>query len=349
MCAKIPSAPSANFPSVVESWTFGRPAAGRPCESSFLATRSIRFASSIRKPSFQLFNYPRSRFPMRELAVKPSDFREWAAQARVRWHEPRFARSLRDRTVFADEGEDFPGWEWLISLVHEWRASVFEFLPDAILVVDEPVSVENFLASAFQTLADRFAETDAADDLALSPRELYLTVEELRAGINAMQRVELRTLGRTATKIDQEIALDAEQPRVSVGKERAQRKPLFLFPHADGSSTPAGLPRRGPRPSALPTEVEWKAQSVIRYHGRLPDLAADLNKRHTHEQATTLFVMPSGGVAERVAEILREYEVNVRLTSSIDQTDHSASSDVVVTSGRLSGGFELPSARLVVR
>src|SRR5712671_6710644 len=58
--------------------------------------------------------------------------------------------------------------------------------------------------------------------------------------------------------------------------------------------------------------------------------------------------MPSGGVAERVAEILREYEVNVRLTSSIDQADHSASSDVVVTSGRLSGGFEFPSARLVV-
>jgi transcription-repair coupling factor (superfamily II helicase) len=286
--------------------------------------------------------------PMREIAVRPSDFREWAAQARVRWREPRFARSLRDRTVFADEGEDFPGWEWLISLVHEGRASVFEFFEDAILVVDEPVAVENFLASAFQTLADRYAETDAADDLALSPRELYLSVEELRAGIDAMQRVELRTLGRTATKIDQEIALDAEQPKVSVGKERAQKKPLFLFPNADASSTPAGLPRRGPRPSGLPAEIEWKAQSVIRYHGRLPDLAADLNKRRANEQATTLFVMPSGGVAERVAEILREYEVNVRLTSSIDQTDYSAPSDVVVTSGRLSGGFELPSARLVV-
>jgi transcription-repair coupling factor (superfamily II helicase) len=286
--------------------------------------------------------------PMRELAVRPSDFREWAARARVRWRDGRFARSLRDRTVFADEGEDFPGWEWLISLVHERSASVFDYLRDAVLVVDEPVSVENFLASAFQTLADRFAETDAADDLGLSVPELYLTVEELRGGIDAMQRMELRTLGRTTTKIDQEIALDAEQPKVSVGKERAQRKPLFLFPDADGSSTPAGLPRRGPRPSALPADVEWKAQSVIRYHGRLPDLATDLIKRHANQQATTLFVMPSRGVAERVAEILREYEVNVRLTSSVDQTDYAAPSDAVVTSGKLSGGFELPGARLVV-
>src|SRR6266478_4406820 len=318
---------------ILDVWPPGR---GAPVRIEFFGDT----IDSIREfdPETQLSTIQLSEIeipPMRELAVKPSDFREWAAQARVRWHEPRFARSLRDRTVFADEGEDFPGWEWLISLVHEWRASVFEFLPDAILVVDEPVSVENFLASAFQTLADRFAETDAADDLALSPRELYLTVEELRAGINAMQRVELRTLGRTATKIDQEIALDAEAPRVSVGKERARREPLFLFPNADGTS-------------ALPAEVEWKAQSAIRYHGRLPDLATDLIKRHTNDRATTLFVMPSRGVAERVAEILREYEVNVRLTSSVDRTDYSAPSDAVVTSGKLSGGFELPSARLVV-
>src|SRR6266404_1814358 len=194
--------------------------------------------------------------PMRELAVKPSDFREWAARARARWRDGRFARSLRDRTVFADEGEDFPGWEWLISLVHEAGASVFEYLQDAVLIVDEPVSVENFLASAFQTLADRFAETDAADDLGLSLPELYLTVEELRGGIDATPRIELRTLGRTTTKIDQEIALDAEQPKVSVGKDRVQRKPLFLFPHEGRASS-----------QLAPQEIDWKARSVIRYHG----------------------------------------------------------------------------------
>ena len=70
--------------------------------------------------------------------------------------------------------------------------------------------------------------------------------------------------------------------------------------------------------------------------------------RHTKGKATTLFVMPSSGVAERVAEILREYEVNVRLTSFVDKTNYSDSSNSIVTAGKLSGGFELPSARLVV-
>src|SRR5437762_4887959 len=198
--------------------------------------------------------------PMRELAARAGDFRQWAARARERWRDERFARSLRDRTVFADEGEDFPGWQWLMSITKERSASVFDYLKDAVLVIDEPVAVESFLTSAFQTLEERYAETDAADDLGLAPQELYLTAEELRARIDALQRVELRALGRTAAKMDQEIALDAEQPRISVGKERSRRRPLFLFPNEAAGT------------AAYPGETEWKAQSVMRYHGRLPDL-----------------------------------------------------------------------------
>src|SRR5436309_8280605 len=43
--------------------------------------------------------------PMRELAVTSRDFRHWAAAARERWNDERYARALRDRTAFADEGE----------------------------------------------------------------------------------------------------------------------------------------------------------------------------------------------------------------------------------------------------
>ncbi len=289
--------------------------------------------------------------PMRELSVRTADFREWATRARERWHDGRFARSLRDRIVFAQEGESFPGWEWLISLVNEGSASVFDYFKDTVLVIDEPIAVETYLASAFQIVADRYAETDAADDLGLAPHELYLNAEELRAQIDLLPRVEMRALGRTAARIDQELALDAEEPKVSVGKERAKRKPLFLFPT---TGLDAGLvpPARTSAPSkgaaGESAEVEWRAQSVMRYHGRLPDLAQDVINRQVNSQATTLFVMPSSGVAERVAEILREYEVNVRLTAIADKTDGASATDTIVTAGKLSGGFELPSARLIV-
>src|SRR5947207_6142209 len=286
--------------------------------------------------------------PMRELAARASDFREWAARARQRWRDERFSRSLRDRTVFADEGEDFPGWQWLMTITKERSASIFDYLKDAVLVIDEPVAVESFLTSAFQTLEERYAETDAADDLGLAPHELYLAAPELRARIEALQRVELRALGRTAAKMDQEIALDAEQPTISLGKVRAQRRPLFLFPHEDSGSPP--LNDRGLAAGYRPpfSEIEWRAQSVMRYHGRLPDLAHEVIERRANSQAMTLFAMLSSGVAERVTEILREYDVNTRLTSFTDETDYSSSSDANVVAGKLSGGFELPSARLVV-
>src|SRR5437016_8264917 len=76
--------------------------------------------------------------PMRELVITARDFREWTARARERWRDQRFARSLRDRTVFAEEGESFPGWEWLISIIRAGSASVFDYMKDAVLVIDEP-------------------------------------------------------------------------------------------------------------------------------------------------------------------------------------------------------------------
>src|SRR5439155_12064688 len=88
-----------------------------------------------------------------------------------------------------------------------------------------------------------------------------------------------------------------------------------------------------------PQEIPWEAQAVMRYHGRLADLARDLIGRRK-SGAATLFVMPSRGVAERVTEILRDYEVNARFTS-FEDTSEFASADAIVTSGKLSGGFEL--------
>jgi transcription-repair coupling factor (superfamily II helicase) len=268
--------------------------------------------------------------PMRELAVSSRDFRHWAAAARERWNEERYARALRDRTAFADEGEAFAGWEWLMPLVRERKATVFDYFKDAVLVIDEPSGIETFLGEAYQTLADRYAETDSADDIALAPHELYLTSEELRSKIDERQRLELRTLGRAAAEIDQGLALDAERPRIQLGRTRSTRYPMFLFPIVDHA-----------------TEVEWKAQSVMRYHGRLSDLAASV-VRARENGTITLFVMPSLGVAERVTDILADYEIDARLSLNHEHAESAESAETIVTVGRLSAGFEMPALGLLI-
>ena len=271
--------------------------------------------------------------PMRELSVTADDFRLWAEAARERWSDERYERALRDRTVFADEGETFAGWEWLMAIVRERRASVFEYLKDVVLVIDEPSGVESYLGSVYETLAARYAETEAADELGLRPDELYLRTEELRGHLGKAKRLELRTLGRAAAAVDERMAFDVEQPEVSLGRARGASNPLFLFPAVEATE-----------------EVEWRAQSVRRYHGRLPELANDVRRVVDERKAGVLFVMHSLGVAERVAEILADYKVNARVTLSNENADGAASQagGVFVTAGRLSGGFELPGAGLIV-
>ncbi|HYE65441.1 MAG TPA: CarD family transcriptional regulator, partial [Pyrinomonadaceae bacterium] len=269
--------------------------------------------------------------PMRELAVTRDDFREWAARARERWSDERYARALRDRTVFADEGETFPGWEWLMPLLRERKASAFDYLKDAVLVIDEPSGIESYLGNVYETLAARYAETESADELGLRPEELYLTAEELRGRLDQWQRLELRTLGRAAAVVDQGIALDAETPEVLLGRVRGASAPLFLFPAVEAAP-----------------EVEWRAQSVRRYHGRLADLASDVRRAQEERGALTLFVMPSLGVAERVAEILADYGAQTRVALIGEGGDATASTGAIVTVGRSSGGFELPASGLIV-
>jgi transcription-repair coupling factor (superfamily II helicase) len=268
--------------------------------------------------------------PMRELSVTSTDFRAWAEAARERWSEARYARSLRDRTAFADEGEAFAGWEWLMPLARQRNSTVFDYLKDAVLVVDEPSGIESYLSEAYQSLADRFSETEAADDLALAPDELYLTTEELRARIDQTPRIELRTLGRAAAEPDDRLALEAESPKVQLGRIRSKRRPMFLFPSVE----------------QVP-EVDWKTQSVMRYHGRLADLAADI-ARGRESGTKTMFVMPSLGVAERIVDILGEYQIDARLCLVGENGEAAVSTETIVTVGRLSTGFEMPASHLLV-
>ncbi|HSE31154.1 MAG TPA: transcription-repair coupling factor [Pyrinomonadaceae bacterium] len=267
--------------------------------------------------------------PMHELSVTAQDFQLWAEAARERWPDDRYARSLHDRTTFADEGEAFAGWEWLIPIIKDCNSSIFEHLKDAILIVDEPGAIEAYLSDDYEELERRYNEIDEADDIALLPQELYLSVEELRTLIASRQRVELRTLGRAAAELDQEISLDAEVPKVQIGRGRNTRRPLFLFPIAVDAA-----------------EFEWSAQSAMRYHGRISDLVADIRSA-SEEGETVLFVMPSLGVAERVNEILSEYQIEARLSLIAEPGDARAAS-VDVTVGRLTGGFELPKSKLIV-
>jgi transcription-repair coupling factor (superfamily II helicase) len=237
--------------------------------------------------------------PMREFAVTAADLKSWAKAARKRFANERFSRNLKDRTDFADEGETFSGWEFHLPLVNPFTRSTFDHLGDVVFVIDEPTTVEHSLAHFYEHARSRFRTITEAGDIGLEPNELFLTSEELRESLNRSSRLELRSLGRSAAATDEELSL-------------GDTEPLFLFPTAEKA-----------------TEIEILSRSTRKFHGQLREFADNIKDA----DGLTIVVSRTAGIAERLEEILRQFQV---------------SDAVSVTIGDLSGGFELPAAGLTV-
>jgi transcription-repair coupling factor (superfamily II helicase) len=96
---------------------------------------------------------------------------------------------------------------------------------------------------------------------------------------------------------------------------------------------------------ALGTEEEVHhvaCQPAMEFAGRIPDWVGELRQARTRSE-TVVFVADSHGRAERVIELLADYEVPA---APIDRGEDAHSAAVLVAVGHLSKGFRLPSAAL---
>jgi len=254
--------------------------------------------------------------PMREFSVTPQDLKDWAFFANERFADDKFARNLKDRTDFANQGEPFSGWEFMLPLVKPLGSTVFDHLSDRVLVIDEPTAVEGSLTTTYDHLESNSAAVTEAGDIGLTPSELFLMPDDLRDKLGDRRRVELRSLGRTASATDEEFGLAGENSRVN---ERASaRTPLFLFPTA-----------------AKAAEIEIQSRSTRKFHGNVQVFVIELATRAKTDRpdSKTEIVMQTTGMAERLSELLREYDSTLTAPIQI---------------GQLSAGFELPPFDLTI-
>ena len=259
--------------------------------------------------------------PMRDERGRAVDFRNWARAAREHWSDERYDRALRDRLLPADDGEPFPGWEHLMPLLHPLESSVFDYLGDSLLIVDEPGEIEKRVKTTYETLYRDHERAEAADELALRPDHLFLTADEVRKRIAEMQRVELRLLGGAALSVEEDLNLE----------EVGGTQPLFLFP-----------------PEARVVETSIRSRPVRRWHGRLKELAGEL-AREDSERVQTIFLLPASGAIDRLSEVLHEYGVaQVSIAHSKPGESSETQSRVQLALGDVSVGFALPDAELVV-
>ncbi len=251
--------------------------------------------------------------PMREFAASPNDFRDWAFFARERFAGDLQARALRDRTDFADAGESFAGWEFLLPLSSPRRASIFDYFGDATLIVDEPSVIEQSVTSFIDGLRARYAEITAAGEIGLEPSELFLEGAELRARIERASRIEFRMLGRSAAETGDDLAYENVDAAIRIGRAADDRRSsFFLFPTV-----------------AIESEHTIQARPTRSFQGNLRDFANDAAADRGYDRR---FVLQTLGLAERLAEILADLGVAVPPES--------------IAVGDLSSGFEIPALKI---
>ena len=244
--------------------------------------------------------------PMREFAATAQDLKDWSFFARERFAGENLARNLLDRTEFADEGETFSGWEFLLPLVKPLNGTVFDYLDEAVFLIDEPTSVEQTLAGFYDNLRRRFGSLETTGEIGLSPSELFLDADELRRKLDEKQRIEIRALGRTAAAEDEQFSL-SEMPESITGRG-GTIEPLFLFPTAADSAN-----------------LEIRSRSTRKFHGDLDRFFSEIG-----ELPASKFVFDTLGIAERFQEILTERNASIR-------------GDALIV-GPISSGFELPES-----
>ncbi len=135
--------------------------------------------------------------PMREFSASADDFRLWAELAKERFADEIYARNLKDLNEFAENGEPFPGWEFLIPISDPRSSTVFDFLDKPLFIIDEPQHIESTLKELYSDLNRRFEHLSETGEIGLAPTDLFIDAEELRELLDNISRFEL---SRTRTR-----------------------------------------------------------------------------------------------------------------------------------------------------
>jgi len=194
-----------------------------------------------------------------------------------------------------DNGQPFPGWEFLTPLAIPFEHTVFDLMRDPLVILDEPQA----LWAALDHLWLRLAESPAK----LPPEKLYLRRDELEDLIARRRQIELEEL-------------------------------------------------------ALQEAIEFQSQPMTRFHGNIPLLVEELRRR-TEEGQRSIFLAPTTGDVERLADIFKEYGVSYQVgtlqlrpgaDTYLEEKSYLAgtTSPTVILKGIAPAGLVLPADKLSI-
>ncbi|MBP1609638.1 MAG: transcription-repair coupling factor, partial [Acidobacteria bacterium] len=235
--------------------------------------------------------------PMREYCPGNEIFRHWADQVPGMWSEP-YQKHLHEELAMARAGEPFPGHEFLLPAIDPLENSLFDYLKGFRIIVCEKEFIQTTIDKFHADLYDRYLDRIEALKPVLSPKQIYLTGDEMHNSLLNFPRLDVEEL-------------NIEEPE---------------GPHFYLSS-----------------------QATRKYHGNIRELINDLRaQRQSGEKIAFLF--SNLGRAERMHDILKEYEIPAHLCRAEEAADSQAGGEqtVLLGVGSIVSGYYLPSVDLRV-
>ncbi len=214
------------------------------------------------------------------------------------------------------------------ALTRPLKVPFLDFVSDFVVVKDEPADLEEALHRWVDEVARDREALSRQGAPSLSPEELFVSLPQARKKLEDRWVVNLRQLGSETPR----------QPDRSLSLPPAAGAPPAESANSDFQSSAA----------RCPIDIDCQTVPVRKYHGDIKSLVQDL-RQLLDSGERLLFAQSSPGRAERLKEILQEYDLPV--VSDFDAEDRQAdlnNARLAVVIGHVLEGFHHRSSHTCI-
>lgn len=220
----------------------------------------------------------------------------------------------------------FPAWEFFAPVVEPHAATLFSLQETAVLVWDEPLERKKQLEHAIETARVGYEEVRDMIPARPRPEEILLTGPEFLKATEALAQLSVKELA-----VEDDGQASPVSPELFVGEPP-------LLADTKGAARPAG-----------PTAFVLRTQPAPKFHGGVKALIEELRGR-VQQRETILCVLPAGGKADRLRELLAEHAIP--FGSVAEEADPTAPpahpGTVLIARGEIEEGIAFPEPGLVL-
>jgi transcription-repair coupling factor (superfamily II helicase) len=228
-------------------------------------------------------------------------------------------REGREPSWAAEHSAPFPGWEFYAPLVESHAKTLFDLVPQPVVIWDEPLERCAQARELRESWASGWDECRDASPRRPEPGEVFLGEGEFNKALGSLPSFSLREL---------EVEPASASSAMPGPEEASSAPPEVTFP--------------------VPT------QSVPKFHGAVRTLVDDLRQRVSRGEQLVL-VLSAAGKLDRLREILSEYELPFSTGEDGAQTSVPPGEDgakegrikpLLLVRGALDEGFHLADLNL---